>query len=151
MTAWLMSIVGVAFLGVLLDIIYPNGKTNTFCKSMFGVMVVFVMINPLLNFKDNNFKIDLLKDDIITNLNDNKITVLQSQIELGLNAKGIEGAFVEIYGNIEDNEVVIDNIYIDCSQVVLSENEANINKYEVISKCVLEIVNIDKERIIVYG
>ena len=151
MSKWLISIVGVAFLGVLLDIIYPNGKTNAFCKSMFGVIVVFVMISPLLNFKDKSFKLDLMNNEIIENFNNSKINVIKDQIDIKLKGKGIEGTCVEIYGNMIDNEFVIDNIYVDCSQVVLSENEMNINKYEVISECILEITKIDSERIIIYG
>ena len=48
MTSWLLGIIGVIFLGVLLDIMYPNGKTNVFCKGVFGLFAVVVLITPII-------------------------------------------------------------------------------------------------------
>ena len=42
MSGWLLSIVGVVFLGVLFDLIYPNGKTNSLCKTIFALVAVVV-------------------------------------------------------------------------------------------------------------
>ena len=44
MTKWLLSILGVVFLAVLLDIVYPNGKTNKFCKSIFGLFAIIGVV-----------------------------------------------------------------------------------------------------------
>ena len=60
MSKWLFSVVGVVFLGVLFDMIYPNGKTNVFCKGLFGLFTVYVLISPLITFKvniDDNYSI----------------------------------------------------------------------------------------------
>lgn len=151
MSKWLLSIVGVSFLAVLLDIIYPNGKTNAFCKSIFGIMTVCIMMSPLLNFKTKNFKIDLFNSEVAETLNDSKNVVLENQITNLLLSKGINNVCVEIENNLSDNDYEIENVYVDTSEIVLSENMKNINKYEVISQSVLEVLDIEKERIIIYG
>ena len=48
MSAWLLSVIGVVFLAVLLDFVYPNGKTNAFCKSIFGIFAMIMLIYPLV-------------------------------------------------------------------------------------------------------
>ena len=69
MKAWLLSIVGVVFLGVLFDLLYPNGRTNTLCKSIFGIFAVFVMIGPIFNFDFENINTITNNDVLIHNIN----------------------------------------------------------------------------------
>ena len=55
MSAWLMSIVGVVFLGVMIDIITPEGKTNAFIKSIFAVFVVYIIVSPIVTMFNKNY------------------------------------------------------------------------------------------------
>ena len=151
MSKWLISIVGVVFLGVLLDLVYPNGKTNAFCKSIFGIITVCIMISPIVKFKNSDYSIDLNNNSLLTSINKSKELALKSQIEGCLISNGINGAIVEIDSNLLENDFEIENVYVDISDLVLTEKVTNINKYEVILETVLEIVDIDNERIIIYG
>ncbi|MCM1306723.1 MAG: stage III sporulation protein AF [Bacteroides sp.] len=60
MSAWIMSIVGVICLGVLLEIVLPEGQTAKYVKGAFSLLVVFVIAAPLpaLFKKDYKFSID---------------------------------------------------------------------------------------------
>lgn len=42
-----MSIVGVVCLGVLLDLVVPEGQTSKYIKGMFALLIIFVIISPL--------------------------------------------------------------------------------------------------------
>ena len=152
MTSWLLSIVGIIFLGILLDIVYPNGKTNAFCKGIFGIFAVVVMISPILKFDysklNNNIYID---NSLITNVANAKADYYQRKIEQVLLDNNINGVTVEIQGKISNYEFEIENIYLDTSELVLTENISNINKYEIIIQIVLKAIDVDKERIVVYG
>jgi len=56
MKAWILSIVGIMFIGVIIEIIMPEGKTNTFIKSMFAIVFMYVVMSPIINLiKDANF------------------------------------------------------------------------------------------------
>ena len=151
MSGWLISIVGIVFLGILFDMIYPNGKTNKLCKSIFGIITLIVMIKPIfkidINLENKNFINTSLQDD----LSDVKINLLEKEIESGLIIQGIDGVIVEIDSNIDDNVFVVKNVYIDITNAVLLKNFENINKYEVIVNVVQKVVNIEKEKVIIYG
>lgn len=152
MNSWLLSIVGIVFLCVLFDIVYPNGKTNTLCKSIFGIFSVFVMISPLVKIDfDNAIESTVVNEILIENINKAKDENERLKIIELLKENGIEGVNVEIVSILNYNEYEIKNIYVDTTNLVLTENITNINKYEVIANKIAEIVDIDLERIIVYG
>lgn len=46
MSTWLLSIVGVVSLGVLIEIIMPEGEHSKYIKGIFSLVVVFVIISP---------------------------------------------------------------------------------------------------------
>lgn len=152
MNSWLLSIIGVVFLGVLFDLIYPNGKTNTLCKSIFGIFAMFVILSPLFNFEVDKVISDVSTDTVlIDNINKAKDNAIKIKIDNHLNNENIIGAIVEIESNLNLNEYYIKNIFVDSTNLVLTENVTNINKYEVIANEISKVVDVDKERIIVYG
>lgn len=152
MTKWLLSIVGVSFLGVLLDLIYPNGKTSAFCKSIFGIVAMIVLISPIFDIHLDKIKQEELVDENIINvINEARIDSMQREFESRLRSCGIDGVGVELDIIFVDNDMVIQNILIDSTNLVLTEKVTNINKYEVISKEIAQIVDIERERIVVYG
>lgn len=152
MKAWLLSILGVVFLAVLLDMIYPNGKTNAFCKSIFGVFAVIMLISPIFKIKIDYDNSTNYVDIVLTNnLAKSKNEYLKIRIENALKSKNINGCSVEIKGNYSNNEYEVENIYVDTTDLVLTENITHTNKYEVIIQEILNIIKIDIERIVIYG
>lgn len=152
MRSFLLSIVGVVFLGVLVDIIYPNGKTNAFCKSVFGFFAVIVMITPIIKLINNaDFDYFIHESVVESNIIKAQEDYYRLKIEKIISDHDIDNVVVEIEGNIDNNEYIIENILIDTSNIVLSENLENINKYEVISQAIITEFGIEKERIIIYG
>lgn len=150
--SWMLSIVGVAFLGILFDLIYPNGRINALCKSIFGLIAVFVMISPILHINIEDFLIDNASNsELLTNINNSKNDALKAKIENGLKSCGFDNVNVEIESNLNYDEFVVDYIYIDTTNIVLNKELSNINKYEVIKEEVNKLTNLDVERIIVYG
>ena len=152
MTNWLLTIVGVIFLGVLFDVIYPNGKTNKLCKSIFGLLSLFVIISPILKIDIDKIKIDsVVNTQLIENINKSKSESIKLQIDNHLKSCGINGAVVKIDTTLSEENFLIEKVYIDITNLVLTENSENINKYEVIINEISNLLNLDKERIIVYG
>ena len=151
MTKWLLSVVGVVFLGVMFDLIYPRGKTNTLCKSIFGVISLFVMISPILKFDVNNIEnsVDttIINSNIINAMNNSNERKLLSKLK----DMGIDGLLVEIEGKMLNNVYEISNVYIDSTNIVLEKNLENINKYEVIMGETSKILSVLPERIVIYG
>ncbi len=151
MKEWLFSIVGVVFLAILFDLIYPSGRTNKFCKSLFGIIAAFIMISPIIKLESIDFSEDYTDDVLVNNINKSKETVYKLQMEDYLKRKGYAGVTIEIAGNVSNNVFEIENVYIDITNIVLTEEMENINIYEVIVNEISNEYEIDSKRIFVYG
>lgn len=119
MTAWIISIVGVVVLGVLVDVMLPEGSTAKYIKGVFGLIALAVMIAPLpkLFNKDFNFE-SLISDNTAQIQTDNnfikdvmgdyKLKIVD-KIEKVLDEEGIEYDYVIVY---LDNSQVYEIDYI---------------------------------------
>ena len=58
MGVWIMSIVGVICLGILLEIMLPEGQTAKYVKGAFSLLIVFVIAAPLPNLLNKDWKLD---------------------------------------------------------------------------------------------
>ena len=47
MSGWLIGIVGVVSLGVLIEVLLPEGENSKYIKGIFSIIVIFVIISPL--------------------------------------------------------------------------------------------------------
>ena len=65
--------------------------------------------------------------------------------------KEYKGAKVSISANFEGEEMKINYIFVDLSDLVIFENEQHINYYTAVKELVRSQVNIDEERVVVYG
>lgn len=152
MSKWLLSIVGVIFLGVMMDLLYPAGRTNKLCKGIFGIIAVFVIISPILTLDIDSvfsgFSTNISLDKGIINARDDSYIRL---ITARLKESGFNNVVVEIDSKIDNNDYMINNVYVDITNLVLMDNLANINKYEVIASCVTEVTGVNKEQVVVYG
>ncbi|MCH5160078.1 MAG: stage III sporulation protein AF [Clostridiales bacterium] len=48
MGKWVVTVAGIAILSVLCDVILPEGQTRKYVKTVFGVVVSLVIIQPLV-------------------------------------------------------------------------------------------------------
>jgi len=62
MAGWIMGIVGVVCLGVLLDLVIPEGQTAKYIKGVFALVVIFVIISPLPALLGREFKLSFSDD-----------------------------------------------------------------------------------------
>ncbi len=47
MSGWLIDIVGVVSLGVLIEVLLPEGENSKYIRGIFSIIVIFVIISPL--------------------------------------------------------------------------------------------------------
>lgn len=57
MKAYIISIVGVICLGILLEIVLPEGKTAKYVRGAFSLLIVFVIAQPLPALLKKDYKL----------------------------------------------------------------------------------------------
>ena len=58
MVSWVLSIAGMAFLGVVIDTIIPNGKMCGFIRGIFSIFLMYIIINPLPQLFNQKINVD---------------------------------------------------------------------------------------------
>ena len=61
------------------------------------------------------------------------------------------GVSVEIESNMDNNVYQIQNVLVDTSNIVLTDFLTHNNKYEVIIQKISKLMEIEQERIVIYG
>ena len=152
MTVWILSIVGCAFLGVMIDIVSPNGSLNKFIKSIFALFLVFVLMGPIKNFITTKtsglgeISVGIKEDEeFLIKYNQNLAIQYEQEINKRLVASGIEGVSISILINLSNVEFEIIEVAVWLENLVLNENINHNNKYEKIEKVIKEVVGDEQE------
>ena len=66
MGKWVVTVAGIAILSVLCDVILPEGQTRKYVKTVFGVVVSLVIIQPLIGLFSNGFELGSAGSDGIS-------------------------------------------------------------------------------------
>lgn len=153
MSEWILSIVGIVFIGVLIEIIMPDGKLNSFIKHIFGLFVLFVVVCPVADFcnkTENSFNEDIVLDsNYLYNVNLNKVEEIERTIIETFESKGINFVSVIVNANVFSDEFKIDSIYVDVANAKYDLDKDDL--YVVIRSTLVEMVDILEENIKIYG
>lgn len=155
MKEWLLSLVGIAFLGVLVDILTPNKNLNKFIKSIFAIFFLFVIISPIAKFKPNQV---FFKPDTGVNMDENflqknilmRITTIENSINSHLKKNNINGVNVTLAVTLLDFDFVVNEVEVNTQNIVLTKDLNHKNKYEKIINLICETTNFKKEIIKFY-
>jgi hypothetical protein len=152
-SGYLLALLGVIILGVLIDVIIPSGSTSKYISGIFAIFVLFVMISPVLSFIKSDYKlsdyftkVDIeLNNKLLYNINDNKLNVIENEIIKELDSNGYSNVVVDIRFSLVADNVEIQQVLIDLSNLVINTNSANINRYVYIRQVVMEHIKVNEE------
>lgn len=155
-SSWIMAVAGICVIGVLVDLILPNGQTKKYIKGIFAFIVVLVIISPLPSILKKEFTIEdifeensiVIQEDFIYQVNKNRLETLENMIVSDLEEKGIHNISIIISANIFTSEMKIDTVFVDLSQIVINENIEHIDINELVVNSILKYIQIEKSQII---
>ncbi|MBQ7977294.1 MAG: stage III sporulation protein AF [Clostridia bacterium] len=155
---YLLSVVGVVFLLVIIELVLPDSKISKYIRSIFAIFIVVVIIAPVAKLIKNDWDFNSIIMDFNYELNQNyldsvnaqNISLLERELEAVIN-KEYKGAKVSISANFSGGEEKISYIFVDLSDLVINENNEHINYYTAIKELVRKQIDIDDERVVVYG
>lgn len=156
---YLLSIVGVVFLIVIVDLILLDSKISKYIKSIAAVFVVAVIASPIINLVNSNWDWKSLfvnseyqvDENVLNNINQQNIEVLEKELVEYLETQDIKGVEIMISASFTDNEPKINYIYVNLCDLVINENLEHIDYYTKIKELITQQINIEEEKIIIYG
>ena len=55
MGQWVVTVAGIAILSVLCDVILPEGQTRKYVRTVLGIVVTLVIVQPIVGLLDGDF------------------------------------------------------------------------------------------------
>lgn len=113
MKAWVLSIVGIICLGILLEIVLPEGKTTKYIRGAFSLVVICVIVAPLPALAKKDWNVDLgdisfsVDGGTVDGLYENYKTGLQTDIEKHLASNGYKASV-----SLDMNEGKIESVKV---------------------------------------
>ncbi len=159
-SAWILSIAGAALLGVMVDLIVPDGRMHKYIRSIFGVITVLIIIAPLPGMiKNSSFDIDIdlntansaADNNYIYTVYKNKVAVMEKGLVNYLSDNGYQKTAVTVSVDTYTEKMRITAVYISLKNAVISDEKKHIDKYTEVTRLAVTFLNVGKEVLILSG
>lgn len=156
MQGYILAVLGIVIISVLVEIILPSGQTAKYIRSILAVFVVYVLVNPIISFLNNDFDlkkyltVDQIKlnHTLLDNLYQSQIQAKQTDLENKLKEEGYLNVEVVLVYEIVEEEIKISKVKVDIKNLVITSNNTNINKYQYIRQVVMSQLAVKEEDIV---
>ncbi len=149
MQQWIISIIGIVFVLLILDLILPSGSCKKIIQSVISIFFLCIFFSPLKSFISKTTSTEFSVDSgLYTTINLAKVQSIKDRILNELRSSGIKDVNVDNTANIDFD---IKYVYVDVSNLSLSDNSQHINTNEVIKSVVIKISKVREEQVIIYG
>jgi len=158
-SSWIISIIGIVVLGVLIDLVLPDGQMQKYIKSVFSIIIVLTMVSPLLNININEIDFNKfiyneasveLNENYLKNYNEDYKIALENLVIDALKEDGFSGVVVEISYNLSNNKFEIEKVELDIKKLVINTNQVHIDKYKEMRAIVVKMLNIKEGMVVFY-
>ena len=148
-----------AILISLISIIFPNGKIGKYLKSVFSFILIFSVINPLLNLDEINvdFNNAFLENEVIYQeqyldyVNQKKIDNYNDNCTKILEELGVKNAQIDfIYYTDEKYNLIVEKVNVNLKNSVIISDVEHIDIKEGISTDIASYLNITKSKVLIY-
>ncbi len=157
-SGWIISIAAVVIIGVILDLIMPDGELNKYIRSIISLVIVLVIVLPLPKLINGDFNLkkhlstDIeIDENLLFAVNKEKVEYAEKSLQELLKNAGFENVKVSISADYNSLEIKINAIFVDLSKLVLKDSSLNINKYQTITDLIVKNANVEEGDVLIYG
>ena len=118
MGQWVVTVAGIAILSVLCDIILPEGQTRKYVKTVFGVVVTLVIVQPLIRlfddsawFSNSSDSFDNIQQQYIESVESRQSKGAADSVKLLLEYKDISVSMITVSESDKRVTVQLDQAY----------------------------------------
>lgn len=151
--AWGITVLGLATVTTVAEMLLPHGKLRKVIRSVFATVTAFVIITPLPTLIKNGADFDFSSDTVtvdgqyIEYIDGVRGQMLASSCVEYLKSKGYDGGYTL---SVESEDYKVKKARVDFSYSGMTENGGHINKSEIV-ELIADYFGISKEAIMTYG
>ena len=156
MTAYISSILGAVLLGVVIEVVMPNGDMQKYIRGMYSIFVIFILMTPIANLLKADFDVNkyftteavVISDDYIEYITRTRAESMSTYLESKLADDGLKGVDIEVAYLVNDYEISLDKILVNLDKLVIIAQDEHINKYDIIINGITKYVNVEEDKIV---
>ncbi len=158
MKSWILSVCCISLFTTVFSLLLPKGKLEKTIKSVFSLLVLFIMLQPLINIKFNDIDLGYIfssseiyyQNDFIDYVNREKVYLLENNCQKIIEEQGIPNTKVIIeYTNSNDGQVILEKVFLNFSNSEFIENKEHIYLIDKAKNAVVEYLNVSKEMVVI--
>ncbi|MCL1954261.1 MAG: stage III sporulation protein AF [Firmicutes bacterium] len=156
LSLWISSILAVAIIGVIADLILSGNRMHKFVRGIFGVVMLFVISAPLPSLICSGFKWDFdwggsveIDQGWLDQVQKKQMKILEDGTVQLLARNGIDKAKVTIQGTVDNLIVNITQVTVNLLDAVINNNNPHIDIKEVVLEIVTSGLNVDQSIVVI--
>ena len=155
---YILTLLGVAILSVLIDVIMPSGKMQKFVKSMFSILILTAIIMPIISLINSDFNLtssyknEIIKvdTDFLDATNKKIYKQIETSIETEIKNIGYSNVLINITFETNNYSTKISNVQIDISNIEINKNKPHKEIKSDILDIVYKYISYNKEIDIIF-
>lgn len=158
MKTWIISISAIVFITSIFGIIVPDSKIGKLIKSVFSILIIFVIISPIANIKNQDVSFEnfintseiVYQNDYLDFIADKKAKELENESKKIIENLGVNNVFVNIcYMHDHLEKFIVKSVEVNLKNAVIISDKAHINIKEQIRTELSSYLEIDKKLVLV--
>lgn len=143
---------GMAFIGIIVEVLMSKNKNLKLIKSIIAIITIMLVIRPLTLFDYKNINLNEISSHInidsnfIDLRNQERLNSLSNEISQTLANNGYKNTIISF--KVDDENSLINTVFVDLSKLVLTDKNLNINKYTNIVAIIKQFVNIKEGQVV---
>jgi len=143
---------GMAFIGIIVEVLMSKNKNLKLIKSIIAIITIMLVIKPLTLFDYKNINLNEISSHInidsnfIDLRNQERLNSLSNEISQTLANNGYKNTIISF--KVDDENSLINTVFVDLSKLVLTDKNLNINKYTNIVAIIKQFVNIKEGQVV---
>lgn len=156
MTSYVAGLLGIVLLGVIIELLLPDGQMNKFIKGIYSLYVIFVLISPITAFISSGFTFSgfftsiefVIDTDYLNSIYISTDLELTTYLLESLYDEGISGVEIEISHITDEFSYTINEIVVNIKNLSIITDEPHINRYTVIIDAIKKYLYVEEEQIL---
>jgi len=154
MTGYILSVLGIVVAGVFIDVLLPSGTISKYIKGIYSIFVVAVLICPITNLLDKDFKLTYTQmqtdEKLLNYIYNNRVKSQETELEQYFESEGFKGIELHLEFSIENDTLTYNVCEINLKNLEINADKQHINKYEFIKSTVTNATNLTEEEIYIH-
>lgn len=139
MTAWLLGIVGVVSLGVLIEIIMPEGEHSKYIKGIFSLIVIFVIVSPFPKLlKGDNIDKFFKNDSVQIEIDENSYESIKNSYRQKVNENFDKALESEGFKDLEYRIAFDDEYICNVENITIMSQNLSDTEFEKLKEIIAE-------------